>query len=661
MFDIDMKINVQGSQTAIKEINGISAAFEKLRVTAAEAIKFIYSGKPSEAGRSSGNFHTASAESQDGFNPTPVGYHIIFGAAARAGAAVRGAGKLAGSAASGTALSKIFDAIFGGSNGSTANLLEQLNKAEVQLAKLNESHASLIDRDKSLRDTVLGYDQIDSAEAQADRSRLIEESAENIATTQQAVTLLRQELFNELSGGYLRKLDQSFRNYKLTALPLLSKIDRSTFYLYNRLRQYDPGEDGSDPQSPSIFDQSNERQSAHTGGIIGECGGGRLGSLYGVPRYHSGGLIGAREQLAILQRGEGVFTPGQMQNADRLIAALARPLIQLENELIDALSGRHLLRDRQTQLGSEAQMIEIHLVHQIAQDLLSNAMLNSGERRIQRSQFDNIVQAYEGAGTDLPFADYAQSYRNFWDQVEASGLGALQEMQNSLIQFVETGKFEFSDLTNSILRDLLRISARETITKPLANALGSAVGNLFGLNNVQQGLKGISGIFGGSDSQYSLIPGSSIGATVTTAGGQSIQIGAPHTGGIAGQIKGKRNLVVRDVIKLFNSYHSGGVVGGREELAVLQKGEGVFTPEQMQNANAAFERIRDAQQPAPINVTVMIKTGNGAPKEHRGNFSADGRGGGVVTVDIAEQIEAYIAQRLARGYGPLSMVMRRRR
>ncbi len=46
----------------------------------------------------------------------------------------------------------------------------------------------------------------------------------------------------------------------------------------------------------------------HEGGIVGE-----EGVRTKLPRYHSGGLVGSNEELAVLRKGEGVFTPGQMR------------------------------------------------------------------------------------------------------------------------------------------------------------------------------------------------------------------------------------------------------------------------------------------------------------------------------------------------------------
>ncbi|BAI75201.1 hypothetical protein AZL_b05380 (plasmid) [Azospirillum sp. B510] len=62
----------------------------------------------------------------------------------------------------------------------------------------------------------------------------------------------------------------------------------------------------------------------HSGGVIGETSRpGRTlsaGLFTGAPRFHSGGLV-AGEVPIIARKGEAVFTPEQMTNADRLIQA----------------------------------------------------------------------------------------------------------------------------------------------------------------------------------------------------------------------------------------------------------------------------------------------------------------------------------------------------
>jgi lambda family phage tail tape measure protein len=68
---------------------------------------------------------------------------------------------------------------------------------------------------------------------------------------------------------------------------------------------------------------------AHTGGLIGldrlQTRTYSASVFAGAPKYHTGGLV-AGERPIIAKVGEGVFTPRQMDNADRLLgAALSRP------------------------------------------------------------------------------------------------------------------------------------------------------------------------------------------------------------------------------------------------------------------------------------------------------------------------------------------------
>ncbi len=71
---------------------------------------------------------------------------------------------------------------------------------------------------------------------------------------------------------------------------------------------------------------------AHTGGVIG------ADALVQreLPRYHSGGIAGVNEVPAILQRGEGVFTRGQMA---AIGAGLSRADVNVEVNVINNASG----------------------------------------------------------------------------------------------------------------------------------------------------------------------------------------------------------------------------------------------------------------------------------------------------------------------------------
>lgn len=61
---------------------------------------------------------------------------------------------------------------------------------------------------------------------------------------------------------------------------------------------------------------------------------------------------------------------------------------------------------------------------------------------------------------------------------------AFKGMEDALVNFVKTGKLDFTNMADSIISDLIRIQVQQTITKPLAQAassgLSSFVGSLFG-------------------------------------------------------------------------------------------------------------------------------------------------------------------------------------
>lgn len=67
--------------------------------------------------------------------------------------------------------------------------------------------------------------------------------------------------------------------------------------------------------------------------------------------------------------------------------------------------------------------------------------------------------------------DYAESARDTADQVARLVTNSFRSMEDVLVEFVATGKLEFSSLVDSILADLARIAVQQNITGPLAGWL----------------------------------------------------------------------------------------------------------------------------------------------------------------------------------------------
>ena len=86
----------------------------------------------------------------------------------------------------------------------------------------------------------------------------------------------------------------------------------------------------------------------------------------------------------------------------------------------------------------------------------------------------------KGGGGDEkqgPLAKFAESAFDVAQQVEETFVKAFKGMEDALVQFVMTGKLNFSDLAKSIIADLTRMLVRAAVTKPLFNFLFPKLAN----------------------------------------------------------------------------------------------------------------------------------------------------------------------------------------
>lgn len=87
-------------------------------------------------------------------------------------------------------------------------------------------------------------------------------------------------------------------------------------------------------------------------------------------------------------------------------------------------------------------------------------------------------------GVKAAMKDYVENVANAANQAKTLFSNAFKGMEDALVSFVKTGKMDFGSLADSIITDLIRIQIQQSITKPLAAAMGSMNwASMFGFAN----------------------------------------------------------------------------------------------------------------------------------------------------------------------------------
>lgn len=78
-------------------------------------------------------------------------------------------------------------------------------------------------------------------------------------------------------------------------------------------------------------------------------------------------------------------------------------------------------------------------------------------------------------GAKQALSEYAENAGNAAEQVSGVVSDAFSGMEDALVEFVKTGKLDFSSLIDSMIADLARLAIKQAILGPLAQAIGSAI------------------------------------------------------------------------------------------------------------------------------------------------------------------------------------------
>jgi lambda family phage tail tape measure protein len=160
-------------------------------------------------------------------------------------------------------------------------------------------------------------------------------------------------------------------------------------------------------------------------------------------------------------------------------------------------------------------------------------------------------------------------WKNLYDDLESAGVDTLKSLSQGFADFVTEGEADFEGLARSAVNSLLQISANAALS---------------GL--VSWGQEAASGFFN---------------KTPVTAG-------VSHSGDIVGSASRTRS-VNMEMFSNAPRYHTGGVIG-QEVPAILEKGEGVFTAEQMKALGAG-----QSKQSGTTKVNIINNSGTDVDSE----------------------------------------------
>lgn len=175
---------------------------------------------------------------------------------------------------------------------------------------------------------------------------------------------------------------------------------------------------------------------------------------------------------------------------------------------------------------------------------VEDAIAGPFERAAER--VDEAVGAARGGAMNA-LARYALEVRDVWSEVENVTRTAVRNMENTLVTFLQKGRLEWRSLVDSIVADMIRLGVRRMMVRAGAALLG-----------------GVQGIVGG-------------------------WFPAPfhHGGGVVGiDAPSARRWVPAAIMQGAPRLH-GGYLAGDEYPAILQRGESVLTPAQMQKLGPA--------------------------------------------------------------------------
>lgn len=158
-----------------------------------------------------------------------------------------------------------------------------------------------------------------------------------------------------------------------------------------------------------------------------------------------------------------------------------RSALNLQSQIKDAQAAADFYRELAELSGDAGRSQEY--VDQLLSLQADNLIRNVGITReladewLWLQKIQNSREAWAGAYRATQ--EYFSEATNLAQGFENLTTNAFSSMEDAIVAFASTGKLSFSDMVNSMISDIIRLTVRTSITGPLAGALGSGLSNLF--------------------------------------------------------------------------------------------------------------------------------------------------------------------------------------
>ena len=255
------------------------------------------------------------------------------------------------------------------------------------------------------------------------------------------------------------------------------------------------------------------------------------------------------------------------------------------------------------------------------------------QKRLEIMRLESSREAWAGAYRATQ--EYFSEATNLAQGFENLTSNAFSSMEDAIVAFASTGKLSFSDMVNSMISDLIRLTVRANITGPLAGALGSGLSSLFN--------------FGGSTATASVMENSISSGWANSFMG-NLKLFA--TGGVASpswDLAPSGGLLTRPTYfydGMNRAYARGGLsVAG-------EAGPEVFMPAVPMSDGKYGVRVQGMGSSSPVvNVTVINNAGAQVETNQRQN--EDG------SLDLEIMIDQAVARNMVKRSGATSNVLRK--